>query len=242
MRTEILKIVDTGTHKLGQNVVFEHPSIASLSAHLEHLRSGQEEKQETLAEQIDALVSRYASFHPVEKKRRIALTGATGSLGAHVLAQLVSRADVEVVYCLVRACNNTDASNRIEKFLVQRKIYNTLALSKMRALATDLASPRLGLDEATYKDMASSLTGVIHCAWSVNFNKRLVSFQDCISGLHHLIALCLATSSSSRAPATFDFCSSASTVARCLGLHTPEQLAEYDWAQDMGYAQSKCVL
>ncbi|KAL6153616.1 putative secondary metabolism biosynthetic enzyme [Exserohilum turcicum] len=205
-------------------------------------QDGQEEKQETLAEQIDALVSRYASFHPVEKKRRIALTGATGSLGAHVLAQLVSRADVEVVYCLVRACNNTDASNRIEKFLVQRKIYNTLALSKMRALATDLASPRLGLDEATYKDMASSLTGVIHCAWSVNFNKRLVSFQDCISGLHHLIALCLATSSSSRAPATFDFCSSASTVARCLGLHTPEQLAEYDWAQDMGYAQSKCVL
>jgi nucleoside-diphosphate-sugar epimerase len=33
----------------------------------------------------------------------IALTGATGIIGAHVLAQLVTRPDVESVYCLVPA-------------------------------------------------------------------------------------------------------------------------------------------
>jgi carbohydrate kinase (thermoresistant glucokinase family) len=69
---------------------------------------------------------------------------------------------------------------------------------------------------------------------------NLSSFEkDCISGVRHLINLCLAVPSSK--PASFDFCSSVSTVARCPNMHTPEVLADLDWAQDMGYAQSKCI-
>jgi carbohydrate kinase (thermoresistant glucokinase family) len=243
IRTEILKTVNIGDNKLGQNVVFDYPSIASLSAHLHCLRTGKEEQQSTLAEQMTDLVSRYSTFEPVQKRRHIALTGATGSLGAHVLAQLVGRPDVEAVHCFVRAGTHRDAMQRVQKSLLERKIYHSLSLAarrKIHALATDLSDPRLGLDDATYTGIASDLTGIIHCAWSVNFNKSLVSFEkDCIAGVRHLIDLCLATPSP--APATFDFCSSVSTVARCPELHTPERLAEYDWAQGMGYAQSKCV-
>ncbi|ENH99159.1 hypothetical protein COCC4DRAFT_66695 [Bipolaris maydis ATCC 48331] len=243
VRTDILKTVDIGGNKLGQNVVFDYPTIASLSAHLHRLRTGEGEQQLTLAEQMGDLVSRYSSFEPVQKRRSVALTGATGSLGAHVLVQLIGRPDVEAVHCLVRAKTNGDAMQRVRKSLIDRKVYHTLSLSarrKIHVLAADLSDARLGLDDAAYTAIASNLTGIIHCAWSVNFNKNLVSFEkDCIAGVRHLIDLCMATSST--APATFDFCSSVSTVAQCPDLNTPERVAEYDWAQGMGYAQSKCV-
>ncbi|EMD64580.1 hypothetical protein COCSADRAFT_357678 [Bipolaris sorokiniana ND90Pr] len=243
VRTEILKTVHIGGNKLGQNVVFDYPTIASLSAHLHRLRTGEGEQQSTLAEQMGDLVSRYSSFESVQKRRFITLTGATGSLGAHVLGELVRRPDVDAVHCLVRAKTNGDAMQRVRKSLIDRKVYHTLSLSarrKIHALAADLSDGRLGLDDAAYTAIASNLTGIIHCAWSVNFNKNLISFEkDCIAGVRHLIDLCVATSSA--APATFDFCSSVSTVARCPSLHTPERVAEYDWAQSMGYAQSKCV-
>lgn len=243
IRMEILKAVDVGGKTLGQNVVFEHPAIASLSAHLHHLRIGEVEQQSTLVERMEELVSRYSSFEKVGRRCRIALTGATGSLGAHVLAQLAERPDVETVHCLVRAKTNSGAMQRVRRSLLDRKVYHELSLSarrKISGLASDLSDPHLGLDNATYTGVASTLTGVIHCAWSVNFNKSLVSFEkDCIAGVRHLIGLCLATSSP--VPATLDFCSSVSTVARCPELHTPERLAEYEWAQGMGYAQSKCV-
>ncbi|KAF1848173.1 male sterility protein [Cucurbitaria berberidis CBS 394.84] len=242
IRTEILKTVDIGGNKLGQNVVFEYPSIASLSAHLLALRTGQEEEQTSVATQMQDLIEKYSDFKPA-RRQDVALTGATGSLGAHVLAQLVARPDVETVYCLVRAKDNKDATRRVRQSLLTRKIYHSLSLAgrrKIHALAANLSDPYLGLNSQTHAVVAKNLATVIHCAWSVNFNLKLSSFErDCIAGVRHLIDLCLAVPSAE--PASFDFCSSVSTVARCPDMHTPEALAELDWAQGMGYAQSKCV-
>jgi carbohydrate kinase (thermoresistant glucokinase family) len=242
IRMDILKTVDIGDNKLGQNVVFDHPSITFLATHLYKLQTGQEEEVVSVAAQMEELIMQYGKFAPVDR-RQAALTGATGSLGAHVLVQLIERPDIDNVYCLVRARDYKIAARRVRESLIQRKLYHTLSLSarrKIHAIPSDLSEPRLGLDDTTYARIASNLASVIHCAWSVNFNKNLMSFEkDCIAGVRHLIDLCLATSSTK--PASFDFCSSVSTVARCPDMHTPEQLAELEWAQGMGYAQSKCV-
>jgi thioester reductase-like protein len=45
------------------------------------------------------------------------LTGATGSLGAHLLDQLLDQEDVDKVICLVRARNDEDALKRVEESL-----------------------------------------------------------------------------------------------------------------------------
>jgi carbohydrate kinase (thermoresistant glucokinase family) len=242
IRTEILKTVDIGGNKLGQNVVFDYPSIAALSAHLYGLRTGQEVEQTSIITQMNDLIERYSDF-TLEKRRDVVLTGATGSLGAHVLAQLAARPDIQTVHCLVRARDNKDAEGRVRKSLSQRKLLHSLSLlerRKIHTVAADLSNPNLGLDEQTHHSIAENLTCVIHCAWSVNFNKSLVSFEkDCVAGVRHLLDLCLMAPGST--PASFDFCSSVSTVAKCPDTHTPEQLAELEWAQDMGYAQSKCV-
>ncbi|KAF2827105.1 male sterility protein [Ophiobolus disseminans] len=243
VRTAILKVVDIGNNKLGQNVVFDYPSIASLSTHLYNLRIGQKEEVISVTSKMQDLINKYSDFTIPAVRRNVVLTGATGSLGAHVLFQLVARPDIHTVYCLVRAKDIKDASHRVQKSLMQRKLYQSLSLTarrKIYALPSDLSNPHLGLDSETHRSVAQNLSSVIHCAWSVNFNLNLSTFEkDCISGVRHLLDLCLAVPSSK--PASFDFCSSVSTVARCPDMHTPEVVAELDWAQGMGYAQSKCV-
>jgi hypothetical protein len=64
MRNEILKIVDIGGNRLGQNVVFEHPSITALSAHLFNLRIGQRKEKAPVEEVMQKLIEKYADFVP----------------------------------------------------------------------------------------------------------------------------------------------------------------------------------
>ncbi|KAF2177428.1 male sterility protein [Zopfia rhizophila CBS 207.26] len=243
MRMEILKTVDIGNNQLGQNVVFEYPSIEMLSAYLFGLRTGQAMEKKSVEADISDLIDKYGYFPPRVSQHSVVVTGATGSLGAHVVAQLAPRSDISRIYCLVRAQNSEDALRRVRRSLVQRKIYHTLSRlprSKITAFPSDFSDPRLGLSDDTYAEITSNLRSVIHCAWSVNFNIGLSSFEkDCVAGVRHLLDLCHAVSAPQ--PASFDFCSSVSTVARCPSQRAPESLPEASWAQNMGYAQSKLV-
>ncbi|KAH7135334.1 male sterility protein [Dendryphion nanum] len=243
MRTEILKTVDIGGRKLGQNVVFEYPSISALSKYLLELRTGEISGKQEVDQLMQELIEKYGDFSPQIYQHSMVVTGATGSLGAHVTAQLAARPDVATVYCLVRARTDDDANQRVRRSLLQRKLYHTLPLaarSKIVALPSNFSQPKLGLPESTYTKITKRLRSVIHCAWSVNFNISLSSFEkDCIAGVRHLLDLCHAASGPQ--PASFDFCSSVSTVSRCPATEAPETLAELSWAQGMGYAQSKLV-
>lgn len=177
------------------------------------------------------------------------VTGATGCLGAHLVSQLSSDESIHHIYCLVRAKTPQQALERVRDSLVQRKIYHTLPLSsqlKLVALPFNQSDKKLGLPDDTYQAIAHDLRAVIHCAWSVNFNLRLSSFEhDCIAGVHNLLQLCLAAEqvhhTAASGPATFNFCSSVSTVANCPLPLVPEALPDLNWAQRMGYAQSKLV-
>lgn len=125
-----------------------------------------------------------------------------------------------------------------------RRVYDTLpdaARSKLVALPSDLSQASLGLSPTTYNTLTSEITDVIHSAWSVNFNFQLSSFEkDSIAGLRNLIDLCL--KAQRPAPATFNFCSSVSAVVNTKNTNIPESLPEkLNYAQEMGYAQSKLV-
>lgn len=125
-----------------------------------------------------------------------------------------------------------------------RKVFACLsdvAKGKLIALPSDLSHPTLGLDSATYNILISEITDVIHCAWSVNFNLHLRSFEkDNICGLQNLINLCLKAQRPT--PASFNFCSSVSSVVNTEENEIPEALPQkLSYAQNMGYAQSKLV-
>lgn len=202
----------------------------------------------------------------VRLKYRKIVTGATGSLGAHVVAQLAATPDVKRIYCLVRAASSRVAHLRVVKSMQERAVYDTLPFlsrQKILALPSNLAEQDLGLGPELYSQIANEITGIIHCAWSVNFNLGLGSFEnDCIAGksyvcppfwsrallsnvfavkgARNLMLLCLA--SAWPIPAAFNFCSSVSTVAATPGGFVPETLPpSLSCTQGMGYAQSKLV-
>lgn len=172
------------------------------------------------------------------------MTGATGSLGAHVVANLVSQPSVRKVYCLVRASSKEIARSRVRDSLRERLTYHNLNLSarsKIVALPSSFSDASLGLEQGEYDEISGSITHLIHLAWSVNFNKGLESFEaDCIVGARNLINLSLAAKRPE--PASFNFCSSVSATAATPGTVVPESLpASLSYAQGMGYAQSKLV-
>jgi carbohydrate kinase (thermoresistant glucokinase family) len=126
----------------------------------------------------------------------------------------------------------------------ERSVYHYLTLEARRKIVTlpsHFGDASLGLSPKMYAEIASNITGLVHCAWSVNFNLGLGSFEaDCIAGAHNLLSLCLKAQRPE--PASFNFCSSVSAVARTKSGFVPEALPEsLEYAQGMGYAQSKLV-
>ena len=250
LRSILVRRIDTNGRELGLNVAFDYPTVNQLAQHLLALRTGGAGTEQSTEDRMRGLIAKYSNFVEHQPKpnqlkgRYFVVTGATGSLGAHVVAKLASHPDVHKVYCLVRASSAFTAWERVFNSLRARRIYDDLepaARDKIVVLVSTLADPRLGLDEPTYNTITSQITDLVHCAWSVNFNWQLSSFEkDNIAGVKHLIDLCL--SARRPTPASFNFCSSISTVVNTPGDEIHEALPEsLSAAQEMGYAQSKLV-
>lgn len=254
LRSVLMKSLDIGGHRLPQNFVFEYPSLAAMAKELQRLRLGQSRAQPTAVEdRMAAMIDKYGHFEQhvpsprvfrAQDTEHVVVTGATGSLGAHIVSQLAQSDRVETVYCLVRASSGATARTRVRQSLHDRYVYPSLsevACRKIVPIPATLSDPQLGLRQETYEHLRSHVTSVIHCAWSVNFNWSLESFEkDCISGTRHLLDLCLKASGPT--PARFAFCSSVSVVAASPDGFAPEALpASLTCAQGMGYAQSKLV-
>ncbi|WPG97699.1 acetyl-CoA synthetase-like protein [Acrodontium crateriforme] len=246
IRSTILSNIDVGSGKLGQNFVFDFPSIDALAVELVRLRTGQDAVDKLSVEEcMQAMIEKYSAFEQHEvvessaSRENVLVTGATGSLGAHLVAQLCATTGVRKIYCLVRARSDQDAITRVLESMQDRKV--DVDTTKLVVYASQFSEERLGLSAAAYDAILQDLTCVIHCAWSVNFNLGLKSFEnDCIKGTKHLIDLCLRARSPR--PASLNFCSSVSAVADSPGPDVLESLpTSLSFAQKMGYAQSKLV-
>jgi len=244
-RSYFKRELDLGSSDLDQNVVFEHPSVAKLAAHLYSLRTGEVAELEDEIDAMAELIEKYSTFKnhvPPPRQEVVLLTGTTGSLGAHILSELLYNDDVSKIYCLVRASSPTAALDRILTTLASKQLLPFKNTHKIIALPAILGQPDLGIPANHIEDLKNSLTKVIHSAWAVNFNLQIRSFESQhISGISNLLNLCLSVNAPK--PAQFFFCSSISAAA---GTPLPATIAEgpiphLEHAQNMGYARSKLV-
>ncbi len=166
------------------------------------------------------------------------LTGTTGSLGAHLLAQLIKRPDVRAVYCPVRGA---DPAQRVGTALRQRSLIGPEYSEKVRVVAFDVGKSGFGLDETTLETLRNDLTFIVHAAWPVNFQLSLASFEPHVRGLQSLIQLCLDVRSPR--PARMLFCSSMGVALGTQGQRriTEEPIMDLRQASGSGYTQSKLV-
>ncbi|KJR82998.1 uncharacterized protein SPSK_03912 [Sporothrix schenckii 1099-18] len=261
-RALILREIDLGGRKPGHNVVFELPSIRQLAQHFVALRTGSNgEHDSNDASEIkamDELIAKYsdfsanATFDATTTKARhggpqtVLLTGATGSLGAHILHQLVQQDAQHVarVYCLVRAPSRATAEERVQATLAAKGLSPLPRDERVVCLSADLSQGSLGLDDTMLADFRETLTTVVHAAWAVNFNLGVRSFESQhIRGTRNLLDVALSNVGGRRPAARLFFCSSISAAA---GAPLPATISEgyitnLHHAQAMGYARSKVV-
>jgi hypothetical protein len=276
IRNVISKTVELNGRVLGQNVVYEHPSIKQLAEYLVGIVKGdsgektdaqQHEimlqmvekwsaklvKEDPVAEQVPEAPSRghvvvgsvLSNFHQQRTHfcpRLQILTGATGSLGAHILDQLTSSPEVSRVICLSRAKSHEDSLSRVHESLRirQRRLFPE-ASSKIRSLAADVNKEDLGLQPSEYDELRRQATAVIHNAWPVNFVLSIESFDEHIGGAVNLLNLTVKSPRSTK-PA-FYFSSSVGTRQG-----RPDPVVSEDFpdspatAAPMGYGRSKWVV
>lgn len=236
--------------QLGQNVLYETGNVQALARHIDGLRTGTMEQVKDTHQVMGGLVEKYSSFKTYDEKYRTApttetvvLTGVTGGLGAHLLAQLVRDPGVSTVWALVRASSEHAALERTLQSLSSRGLALSVEeIRKVVAVPSDLSKPDFGLGSSRFLQLRSSLTLVIHSAWAVNFNISVESFEDQhIKAVPNFINLCQSTTHGS--PARFYFCSSVSSTGGTPRPGTVPETPVRDIAhvQGTGYARSKYV-
>ncbi|KIY43648.1 acetyl-CoA synthetase-like protein [Fistulina hepatica ATCC 64428] len=254
IRNTLQKGLDLGGATLGQNVVYEYPSVKRLAVHILALQSGASDKRSTeqahklMLSMVKKWASRLVSngeaidvIPPSPKATEVVLlTGATGSLGAHILAELVASPKVGQVICLSRASSHVESLKRVHESLHLRKLrMEASAEKKIASYAANANAQSLGLTQEEYDSIKENVSCIIHNAWPVNFNLNLESYDEHVGGAANLLNLAIA----SKAHARFFFSSSISCRQAGQGALCPEDFPPApSTAAGTGYARSKWVV
>ncbi|AHI01054.1 AMP-binding protein [Kutzneria albida] len=121
-------------------LVFQYPTVAELAAHLAGGGRGFAPSSVTLEPDV---------LPGTERADRVLLTGATGFVGRHLLADLVARTESEII-CLVRDPATICTNDRV------------------RAVRADLAAPRLGLNDSLWREFTGRRSVIYHNGAAVN--------------------------------------------------------------------------
>ncbi len=214
------------------STLFSYPTLMGLSRALESAHLEDKPSVQLQAESDAQSIVQVLPTNGVKPSRQIdsvLLTGASGFLGAQLLATLVSKG-VQVI-CLVRARNMQHGLDKITKALSDQKIVVKNLYKKLVVLVGDAAQPQLGLKDAIYAKWANTVQAVIH-------NAANTSVMRDYSSLHG--ANVLATANTRRfaamANAQYHF---VSTIAVSESDYLPEDYVPWhDNLQD-GYQQTK---
>ncbi|KAG9185655.1 hypothetical protein G6011_06986 [Alternaria panax] len=185
------------------STVYSNPTVKQLAAALSQNVSKsnvQYASPPTREEKLSAMVRKYTKniIRPKNmnnvpnrpSKQTVILTGSTGSLGSHILEQLLQSPDVEQVYCLNRSGN---AETR-QKESFSNYHDPDADFSKAVFFKTDFGVDNFGLPDAAYKHLLATATTFIHSAWSVDFNLSLESYEAThIAGTSRTIDFALAS-------------------------------------------------
>jgi amino acid adenylation domain-containing protein/thioester reductase-like protein len=105
---------------------------------------------------------------PQGDPQTVLLTGATGFVGSRLAHELLATTGMRVV-CLVRAGDDSAAVARVTGALACRGLWRPEFAGRLQACSADLARPGLGLDPATWQELAHACDLVLHCGALVNF-------------------------------------------------------------------------
>ncbi|KAJ7638204.1 putative polyketide synthase [Roridomyces roridus] len=115
----------------------------------------------------------------------VLLTGTTGALGCHLLANLLENDEIHQVYALNRG--ESLVERQAAAFAKQGLDTALAQSSKLILLSADLDRDDWGVSSETMSELRSSVTHIIHNAWKVDFMARLGDFENLILATYRLL-------------------------------------------------------
>ncbi|CAK7214553.1 putative NRPS-like protein biosynthetic cluster [Sporothrix bragantina] len=123
----------------------------------------------------------------------IFLTGATGFLGAFLLAELLATTSA-TIHCLVRKPSSTSSSAsgmpRLRKHLLGLGLWKDSMVDRIVIVAGDLSLPNLGLSDKAFDSLATSVQAIVHAGAHVNLVYPYDALRDAnVGGTREVLRL-----------------------------------------------------
>ncbi|KAI1871383.1 uncharacterized protein JN550_004377 [Neoarthrinium moseri] len=207
---------------------------------------------------MDTYVHKYTKdFEPEEcstmsgssptPKKCVIVTGATGSLGGHIVSYLAQCPEIHQVVCLNRL-SSSEATLRQKQALEMRGInLDASSMAKLKVIETDTSKPLLGLSQATYRSLVDTATHIVHSAWPMSLTRPIRTYEIQFKIVRNLINLASEVTAHRPTPFKFgfQFISSSAVVAnypQWTGKPlVPEETMTIESIPAGGYAEAKAV-
>lgn len=236
-------------NRLGRQIpiatLLQNPSVSSLAATIDEktdanadaaLDTGIDWQSETAMLEFPQLWPVAGDTRGAQPVRAVFLTGATGLLGAHLLAELLRKTSAQI-YCLVRAATASSAQQRLLAALQRHGLNLKDAETRVTAVPGDLSQPQLGLTASLFDKLAHELDAVFHCGAWVNFIYPYRALRPCnVEGTREALRLCLQGRTK-----PFHFVSTLSVFPALSAVVSEEDALPDATELEDGYAQSKWV-
>ncbi|HEI9905438.1 TPA: amino acid adenylation domain-containing protein [Serratia marcescens] len=179
--------------------IYAYPNLKTLAQAMAQ-RQGQEQTPEpqdgeparALQDDVylpsDLVIDPTFDARQISAPRAILLTGATGFVGAHLLADLLRTTDAEL-YCLVRDGAKLPPRQRLEAVLQRYRIALSAGQrARLHILPGDVAEHHFSLAPAAYRVLSQDIDLIYHSASAVNFIQPYAYMKrDNVQGLREII-------------------------------------------------------
>ncbi len=168
---QTIKVANRLSAELGREVpvatLFEYPSLAALAGYLSNgisnrLATNLEEKLLADARLPESLRPQTPVALP-NFWQTVLLTGATGFVGAHLLAELLT-GTAATIACLLRTRDKWDGLDRIGRALLRQGLDVRNWQHRIEIVPGDLEAENFGLDAATWAGLVDRVQAVFHNA------------------------------------------------------------------------------
>lgn len=175
------------------------PTIANLADQI----NGQTNYQQMVhfyCQQLKKDISLDNTIQPLDIKntqlaqpKTIFLTGATGFLGAYMLAELLKSSQANII-CMLRACSQENALAKLISSLKKYQLYQPSNISRVKVVLGDLGLPKLGLSNEDYAYIAYHVDSIIHVGAWVHHVYDYQTLQSVnVDSIHTLLKLAVTT-------------------------------------------------
>lgn len=177
----------------------------------------------------------------------VLVTGATGSLGSHIVGYLTRLPSVHKVVCLNRRSALPATVRQDESFKLRGILLDEKSRSKLDVLEVDTAKPLFGLAAEVYQELVNTATHIVHNAWPMSLTRPIRGYESQFSVMRNLINF--AREVSSRRPSPFKFGFQFISSIGIVGYHpihfgvirAPEAKMDVESVLPVGYAEAKLV-